>query len=74
MAKGFRTIKMKVGRNKLEEDVTKVKAMRVLELDSASYLLECEGLGRYEVRPISQHRMHDDREVASQSNPRLAHR
>jgi L-alanine-DL-glutamate epimerase-like enolase superfamily enzyme len=28
LAKGFRAIKMKVGRNKLEEDVTKVKAMR----------------------------------------------
>ena len=32
------------------------------------------GLGRRELGPVSQHRVHDDCEAASQSNPRLAHR
>jgi hypothetical protein len=32
------------------------------------------GLGRRELRPVSQHRMHDDRQAASQSDSRFAHR
>jgi hypothetical protein len=32
------------------------------------------GLGHYELGSVPQHSMHDDREAASQSNPRLAHR
>jgi hypothetical protein len=44
------------------------------ELDSASCLVDCWGLGRCELRPVSQHRVHDDREAASQSDPGLAHR
>ena len=32
------------------------------------------GLGRRELGPVSQHRVHDDREAASQSDPSLAHR
>ena len=32
------------------------------------------GLCRCELGPVPQHRMHNDRESASQSNPRFAHR
>ena len=32
------------------------------------------GLGELELRPISQHRMHDDPEAARQSDSRFAHR
>jgi hypothetical protein len=32
------------------------------------------GLGRYELCPVSQHRMHDDPEAARQSDSRFAHR
>ena len=51
----------------------------VCSLPRASLLLGagfglCGGLGQYELRLVSQHRMHDDPEAASQSNPRLAHR
>jgi transposase-like protein len=34
----------------------------------------CGDLGRRELRPVSQHRVHDDRKAASQSNSRFAHR
>src|SRR5208282_1769868 len=43
------------------------------ELDSASCLVDCGGLGQYKLRPVSQHRVHDDCEAASQSDPGLAH-
>ena len=49
-------------------------ASLLMELDLASCLVDLRGLGQRELRPVSQHRVHDDREAASQSNPRLAHR
>ena len=46
------------------------------ELVSASCLVArgLQALGELELRPISKHRVHDDREAARQSNLRLAHR
>ena len=50
------------------------RASLLLELDSASCLVVCAGLRDCELGPVSQHRVHDDCEAASQSDPRFAHR
>ena len=43
------------------------RASLLLELNSASYPVDCEGLGRCELGPVSQHRVHDDCEATRQS-------
>ena len=40
------------------------------ELDSASCLVDCAGLGRCELGSVPQHRVHNDPEAASQSDSR----
>jgi hypothetical protein len=49
-------------------------ALLFWELDSASCLWVLSRLGRCELRPITQHGVHDRRDTPRQSDARLAHR